>query len=275
MNLLLFPASRTFFFTQTGASLMLEWGLTRMALAWARIKAELIEQFLPACCLLCGQACPHRLVCPPCEGDLPRNLESCYQCGLPGNWGTGQICADCLLHPPHWNHAIAALVYEYPVDHLVRRFKFHKDLACGRLLAEELASAVKTRMAATLPEHTDQKPDLLVPVPLHFLRRWKRAYNQAELIALELQRQCRIPLNCKLLQRVHPTTAQSGLDRKARLRNLRDAFRCRPLMGAHVALIDDVLTTGATLQECSWVLKQAGARKVSVWVAARVPASNH
>lgn len=251
-----------------------------MLSAWTRFKAELIELLLPACCLLCGQSCPHRLICLACEGDLPRNLEACRQCGLPGSWGTAQICAECLRHPPPWDQAVAALVYEYPIDHLVRRFKFHKDLACGRLLAEELARAVKARLAealpasppASLPNLTDPHPDLLVPVPLHFLRRWKRAYNQAELIAHELQRQCGIPLNSKVLKRVQATAAQSGLDRKARLKNLRNAFRCLPLDGAHVALIDDVLTTGATLQECARALKKAGARKVSVWVVARVPA---
>ncbi len=247
----------------------------RMVAAWASIKAELLEHLLPSCCLLCGQSCPHRLICLACEGDLPRNLTACRQCGLPGSWGTAQICADCLRHPPGWDHALAALIYQYPVDHLVRRFKFHKDLACGRLLAEELARAVKARMADKLPDHLDQLPDLLVPVPLHFLRRWKRAYNQAELIAFEVQRQCRIPLNRNVLKRVQATVAQSGLDRKARLKNLRNAFRCLPLHGAHVALVDDVLTTGATLQECTRVLKQAGARKVSVWVAARVPAAKN
>lgn len=246
-----------------------------MVPAWARIKAELIEQLLPACCLLCGQACPHRLICLACEGDLPRNLAACRQCGLPGSWGAGQICGDCLRQPPRWDHAVAALVYEYPVDHLVRRFKFHKDLACGRLLAEELARAVRARMADTLPNHTDQQPDLLIPVPLHFLRRWKRAYNQAELIALEVQRQCRIPMDRSALKRVQATAAQSGLDRKSRLKNLRNAFCCLPLYGAHVALVDDVLTTGATLQECTRVLKLGGARKVSVWVAARVPAAKN
>ena len=246
-----------------------------MATTWARISTELIEQLLPACCLLCGQACPHRLICLACENDLPRNLEACHVCGLPGSWGTGQVCADCLRHPPRWDQAVAALVYEYPVDHLVRRFKFHKDLACGQLLAEELARAVKARMEDTARGLSDEQPDLLIPVPLHFLRRWKRAYNQAELIAVEVQKLCKIPLVNNVLKRVQPTAAQSGLNRKARLKNLRNAFRCLPVDGAHVALVDDVLTTGATLQECTRVLKQGGARKVSVWVAARVPAANH
>jgi ComF family protein len=242
--------------------------------AWANFTARLLETLLPACCLLCGQACPQRLICLPCASDLPRIGAACCQCGLPGTWGTARVCADCLCKPPRWDHAIAALVYEYPVDHLVQRFKFHKDLACGRLLAEELARAVKTRLAAATLEHEKQRPDLLIPVPLHFRRRWKRGYNQAELIAIELQRSSGIPMQNNLLKRVRATAAQSGLDRKTRLKNLRDAFRCPSLKGLHVALIDDVLTTGSTLQECSRILKRSGARQVSVWVAARVPAPN-
>lgn len=182
---------------------------------------------------------------------------------------------------------MAALVYEYPVDHLVRRFKFHNDLACGQLLAEELVHAVKQRLGqsalgqgALEPGGLEQgrlkinsaKPELLIPVPLHFFRRCKRGFNQAEFIANQLQRQCGIPVQRHLLRRINHTSAQSGLNRKARQKNLRDAFRCKPLNGAHVALVDDVLTTGATLQECSRVIKRAGAGQVSVWVAARVPA---
>lgn len=195
---------------------------------------------------------------------------------------------------------MAALVYEYPVDHLVRRFKFHNDLACGQLLAEQLVRAVKQKLGQSALGQgaleqggleqsgleqsgleqsrlkiNSAKPELLIPVPLHFFRRCKRGFNQAEFIANQLQQQCGIPLQRHLLRRINHTSAQSGLDRKARQKNLRDAFRCKPLNGAHVALVDDVLTTSATLQECSRVIKKAGAGRISVWVAARVPAPVH
>jgi ComF family protein len=186
---------------------------------------------------------------------------------------------------------VAALVYEYPVDHLVRRFKFHNDLACGQMLADELVHAVKRKLEqgrsdqnkperntvnpdtpGSCSESCSGRPEVLIPVPLHFFRRCKRGFNQAEMIAAELQQQCDIPMQRQLLRRINHTSAQSGLDRKTRQKNLRDAFRCKPLNGAHVALVDDVLTTGATLQECSRVIKKAGAGRISVWVAARVPA---
>jgi len=256
----------------------------------AGLKARVLELVLPACCIMCGQRCPDRMLCGGCEDDIPRITVCCRQCGLPGAWGAAELCADCLRHPPPWNQAVAALVYEYPVDHLVRRFKFHNDLACGQLLAEELVYAVKYRQALcalgqgeweqngleqSRLKTSSEKPELLIPVPLHFLRRCKRGFNQAEFIASQLQRQCGIPVQRHLLRRINHTSAQSGLDRKTRQKNLRNAFRCKPLNGAHVALVDDVLTTGATLQECSRVIKKAGAGRISVWVAARVPAPAH
>lgn len=239
-----------------------------------RSAKNLLEYLLPACCLLCGQASPQRLLCAGCECDLPRINECCRQCALPGAWGSSRLCADCLRHPPAWDQAIAALVYEYPVDHLVRHFKFHKDLSCGQLLADELSRAVSVSfgLAGISP---DQIPETLIPVPLHFLRRCRRGFNQAEFLAAELQRVCGVPMQRKLLRRITHTPAQSGLGRKARQNNLRDAFHCPPLQFGHVALVDDVLTTGATLQECARVLKRAGASTVSVWVAARVPAPSN
>lgn len=232
---------------------------------------SLLEYLLPACCLLCGAASPKQLLCAGCEQDLPRITESCKRCALPATLGAARLCAGCLRNQPAWDRAIAALVFEYPVDHLVRHFKFHKDMSCGQLLADELARSVSQILNAhaLTPE---EKPDLLIPVPLHFLRRCWRGFNQAELLATALQRSSGIPMQRNLLRRISHTPAQSGLDRKARQRNLRDAFQCPSLHGIHVALVDDVLTTGATLQECTKVLKRAGASRVSVWVAARVPA---
>jgi len=238
----------------------------------SHLKAEMLELLLPACCLLCGQRCPHHLLCPGCEEDLPRVGKACRQCALPGDFGRAQLCADCLRRPPPWDHAVAGLVYEYPIDHLVRRFKFHRNMVCGQLLANELVRAVRNGLTSPGSSMQNRQPDIVVPVPLHFWRRCKRGFNQAEVLALELQKHCGLHLRRDLLRRVTATAAQSGLDRKTRLKNLRNAFQCHALGGAHVALVDDVLTTGATLQECSSVLKRAGASEVTVWVAARVPA---
>jgi ComF family protein len=163
--------------------------------------------------------------------------------------------------PPAWNEALAALIYEYPVDQLVHRFKFQHNLACGQLLAEEMIQQARQFESAL--------PDVLVPVPLHFTRRFRRGFNQAEFLARQIGLHFGIPLLCDRLQRTRRTLAQSGLDRRERQKNIRNAFTCRQLDYAKVALVDDVLTTGTTLTACARAVRAAGAATVAVWVATR------
>jgi ComF family protein len=163
---------------------------------------------------------------------------------------------------------VAPLLYAYPVDRLVCRFKFGRDFACGRLLALEMLDAV---------QHDAQPlPDIIAPVPLHRARHVSRTFNQADLLARLAGRALAIPVYSHLLRRKRRTRAQSGLDAAGRKRNIRGAFQCgnnagRLAVRAHVALVDDVMTTGATLAECSKTLRRAGAARLSVWVAARAP----
>lgn len=167
-----------------------------------------------------------------------------------------------------WDSAIAALVYAFPVDQLVRRFKFSRSLACGQLLAQELSRAVMSRCI--------QLPDAIVPVPLHRTRYLARAFNQSELLARPIGKSQGIPVYPGILRRRRRTRAHSGLDAVSRRINIKGAFRCR-LTGwqrdciRHIALVDDVLTTGATLFECTRALKLSGIPRVTVWVAARAP----
>jgi ComF family protein len=162
---------------------------------------------------------------------------------------------------------LAALVYRFPVDRLVCRFKFNRDLSAGALLGRELLDAIR--------RSGQELPDAIVPVPLHRTRQFSRTFNQAELLARQLGRALDIPVHSRLLTRNRRTAAQSGLDAAGRRRNIRGAFRLSGLRGAlpscrHIALVDDVLTTGVTLAECS---RSCGAlrRRISVWVAARAP----
>jgi ComF family protein len=127
-------------------------------------------------------------------------------------------------------------------------------------------------LTCAVQRSAEARPELLIPVPLHFTRRFQRGFNQAELLARAIGAAINIPVRVDCLARSRRTAAQSGLDRAARRKNLRQAFRCGNLAGVRIALVDDVLTTGTTLEACARAARKAGAAHVSVWVAARVPA---
>lgn len=222
-----------------------------------------LDRILPAHCLLCGLYSGAGRLCPPCSEEVPRSGFACRRCALPCSPSELMLCGRCLAHPPAWDEAVAGLLYDYPVDHLVQQFKFQRSLVCGQLLADELVLQVR-RTGAWLPQ-------ILVPVPLHFARRFRRGFNQAEFLARQVGRQLRIPVCVSALRRTRNTRAQSGLDRKARGNNLKGAFSARDMNGLALALVDDVLTTGTTLGECVAAMKAAGAMRISVWVAARAP----
>src|SRR5690554_1076394 len=213
-------------------------------------------------CLACGEAAASGAdLCAPCRDGLPWNTPACPRCALPLA-APAPCCRDCRQRPPPLHGAHAALRYAAPVDRLLPGFKFHRDLAAGRLLAEAMAG----RFAA-LP-----RPDALLPVPLHLGRLRQRGYDQALELARPLAGALDLPLLPGALRRVRATRPQSELDATARARNLRDAFAVeasQPLP-AHVVLVDDVMTTGATLCAAARALRRAGARRVDAWVCARV-----
>jgi len=157
---------------------------------------------------------------------------------------------------------VSALDYRFPVDRLVGRFKFSADLAAGACLSRALAGA-----AAREP-----RPDLLVASPASAARLRERGFNPALFLARGVGRALRIPVDARAVAKVRHTPPQSGLGREARRRNLREAFAPGGRVdGLHVAVVDDVMTTGSTLSALAEVLRGAGARRVSGWVAARTP----
>jgi len=221
-----------------------------------------MDLMLPAHCFLCGLYSGSQNLCAGCLADLPRLARTCRLCAGPCPRSEIMMCGPCLIRPPIWDRALAALAYEYPVDHVVRQFKFHRSLACGQLLADELANLIGGSGA--------DLPDVLIPVPLHFSRRFSRGFNQAEFLARRLGCRLKLPVLVHKLRRRRRTSAQSGLDRKQRRTNIHGAFSCGELRGMKVALVDDVLTTGTTLAECTRALRASGTADVAVWVAARV-----
>jgi ComF family protein len=160
------------------------------------------------------------------------------------------------------------LQYRFPADRLIQAFKFKRQLAAGRVLSHLLSEYV---CANDL-----HRPDVLIPVPLHNLRMTKRGFNQACELGSYVGKVLDIPLLTTALRRHRHTQAQSGLSRKQRRRNVRGAFYWHgPIQaGRHIALIDDVMTTGTTVTECTRVLKKAGAKRVDIWVATRAMPGN-
>lgn len=224
--------------------------------------ARLQVAVLPWRCLLCGAPGAQGMdLCAACAKDMPRNRACCARCALPLPLAA-PMCGQCLRRAPPWDAAWAPFRYGWPLDRLETRFKFGDDLAAGRVLA-----------ALWQGEPAPEFPALIVPVPLHRGRLRERGYNQALELARPLAAALKIPLGRDVLLRARDTFAQTELDRLARRRNVRGAFRLHEgaVLPDHVAVLDDVMTTGATLAECTRVLKRAGVRRVDAWALARAP----
>jgi ComF family protein len=227
----------------------------------------LIDLLFPPTCLLCGApGARGRDLCAGCAADLPAIGEACACCALPFDWPVppGSLCGDCQRRPPPFDVCVAAFRYEGAIPFLVTRAKFRARLEAARLLGQCLADRVREQCAS--------RPDALVPVPLHPSRQRERGYNQAHEIARVLGRELGIAVLPRLCVRTMATPPQADLVGRARRRNVRGAFAVgRGLAGSHLAIVDDVVTTGSTVAELSRVLRRAGAGRVEVWTVARTP----
>ena len=230
--------------------------------------ARLGRVLLPTRCLVCLEAgADGHDLCVECQRALPWNRSACTRCGLPMPEPVA-ACGRCLKKPPPLDRVHAAFDYGFPVDRLLPRFKFHHDLAAGR----ELAEAMHLKLSEAMPVDASERPQALIAVPLHRKRLRQRGYNQALELAKALSKSLAIPLLRDGLSRIRDIAPQSGLGALARRRNPRGAFAVGgDTLPSHVALVDDVMTTGATLYECARVLRRAGVQRLDAWVAARVP----
>ncbi|MCD5995307.1 ComF family protein [Pseudomonas sp. CDFA 602] len=220
-------------------------------------------------CLLCDEPTEAIMpICVPCETELPWLGSQCEYCALPLPMH-GMSCTQCLIKPPAFAQVAAPWLYDFPVDSLITRFKHNGKWPMGRLMAELCGQFLQHRFDEGL-----SRPDCLVPVPLANRRLRERGYNQAAMLANWLGKKLELPVDEHHVRRSRETSAQQGLDAKARKRNLRDAFSlidAEWVRGKHLALIDDVLTTGSTAEVIASLLSRAGARRVDVYCLARTP----
>ncbi|EHQ52503.1 MULTISPECIES: ComF family protein [Ectothiorhodospira] len=225
------------------------------------LRGALLETAYPSTCLLCAAPGHAGLdLCAACRAELPVSDHACTRCGLPLEY-PAPFCGHCLRRPPPFDAAWSALLYAPPVDDLIADFKFRARLPQGRLLARLMADALASRVPP---------PDCVIPVPLHPCRLRERGFNQALELVRPLARTLACPITHGAVTRIRATPPQQSLAATARHGNLRGAFRVAPgLEAGHVALVDDVMTTGSTLREIAAALKAHGVGRVDVWVLAR------
>jgi ComF family protein len=215
----------------------------------------------PPRCTLCGQpGAAGRDLCPGCTTDLARNDHACLRCGIPLSDGA-TLCGPCNHAPPPFERSTIPFLYAPPLDHLLQQLKFHQRLHLAPLLGGLLAEAVTARNVPL--------PDLILPVPLHQTRLCERGYNQAVELARPVAQHLAIPFAHDRLKRLRQTAAQTSLKGKERRKNLRGAFAVTGKLPGHVAILDDVVTTGATVTEAAKMLKRRGVDIVEIWAVAR------
>jgi len=217
----------------------------------------------PSSCQLCGCRTDGTLdLCSGCRLDLPLAADGCRRCGAALAGAAGSVvCGACQRHPPPFDRTLVLARYQPPVDRLIQRLKFSRQLGIARLLG--------TLMAEQAAAH-GHLPQALIPVPLHARRLRERGFNQSLELCRTLSRHLDIPILDRACYRRRPTPAQSGLPARARRANVRGAFGAGTLPKLErVAIVDDVMTTGSTVAELARTLRRRGVGGIEVWVCAR------
>ena len=233
--------------------------------------ARTLCRLLPVACVVCGQNCrANYSICPDCEHALPRMRTSCQQCGCERADQSliDSRCGKCLLSPPAFNFCQGVFRYDSPIDKLITNFKFKAEFDSGHALAEILSTQMQLHYA------NRPKPQLLIPVPLHSNRLRIRGFNQAVEIGRVVSRRCQITLAHSAVRKIRDTTPQIELNSaQSRKTNLRGAFaideKCMPVNTQFVALLDDVVTTMATVTAMSKLLRKHRVQRIDVWCLAR------
>jgi len=228
---------------------------------WRAVLTRACQRALPQQCALCAAPCGDLLVCAACHAGLPRIGSACPRCALPAPGGS--VCGACLARPPPFAAAFAAFAYGFPLDRLMQAFKYGGRLSHAEFFATALGERVAQRPAGT------PWPDALVALPLAEARQRQRGFDQATEIARRLARLTGIAMATGL-RRTRDTPMQAALPWKERAKNVRGAFAADPsVAGLRIAIVDDVMTTGATLDSAAKALLRAGALGVEAWAVAR------
>ena len=230
-------------------------------MVWAPRAVKLYgDRNLTGPCLICGDKEAAQCgLCRGCAGALPVIVSACVRCGIPLS-RAGLVCAECLLRPPAFSRCYAPFHYQAPISGRIRSLKFAGDLPAARELA--------AWMWMQRPERA--MPQALIPVPLHRRRLVERGFNQSLELARHLGALASLPVLTGGCIRIAHTAAQSGLDARRRRRNVRGVFQARvPEDLRHVAIVDDVVTTGSTVSELARALRRQGVQDVEVWAVAR------
>ena len=220
------------------------------------------NQLYPLTCFMCNQAGHDNLdLCKPCLDDLIIQGNCCDCCGVELTLTGVSLCGKCIKKRPSFDKISTLYQYHDSTQHLIHSLKYNAKYSCARTLGK--------LMARHFREHKHQ-PDALIPVPLHKKRLYQRQFNQAEMIAQHIHRDLNITLLNKVCIRHKETQSQSLLNADDRQANLRHAFNCKIIKNIDsVAIIDDVVTTGSTVNELAKTLKKAGVKRVDVWAFAR------
>jgi ComF family protein len=243
---------------------------------------KILSSLFPSRCILCRktvdrqQINPDIEICIKCESKLPINTRYCQRCALPlpddlaGDNFSTNICGCCIKKSPAFDYSYSLFRYETESITLVHQLKFGGKISYARSISELLSEKLQLEV-----NKTSNKPDCLLPVPLHNSRLRQRGFNQSIEICHVIAKKLNIPIECKAMIRVKQTTAQTGLDAKQRQKNIKGAFELSGKINyKHILIVDDVVTTGSTVNELAILLKKNGVQQVGVLSIARAPLKN-
>lgn len=231
------------------------------------ILAQFAAWWLPRVCAVCGFISDNVYLdlCSLCKRNLPWIDLRCYKCGEKLKTAHDAVlCQQCISTSPPYDRLCALFSYEPPLNKLINRLKFNRDLYPGKLFATLLQQAIQEKWYAN-----QILPEVIIPVPLHIKRQHQRGYNQALELSVPIAKSLKIPIDVHTCKRIRNTPAQARLNKAQRSTNLVGAFIAERCNYEHVALVDDVVTTGSTIAAVSNVLLASGVKQIDVWCVCR------